>query len=112
MPKPTTRPLSHYAKNALKLFAQSIRERRIVGRITTTDLAVRAGISRALLQRIERGDPGASIGAYFEVAAIVGVTLFAEGRHELTGELKQIQANLVLLPKAIRAPRKAVKDDF
>ncbi|WP_246722226.1 helix-turn-helix transcriptional regulator [Rhizobium laguerreae] len=53
-----------------------IRRARIERKLTTQELADRAGISRGLLQRIEKGDPACAIGAFFEVSAIVGVRLF------------------------------------
>src|SRR5215470_14987400 len=75
MPK-TQHPLSPYAADALHLLGQLLRKSRIEKRMTTTEVAVRSGISRGLLHRIESGDPGCTIGAAFEVAAIVGLPLF------------------------------------
>jgi hypothetical protein len=69
-------------------------------------------MSRALLQRIEKGDPAANIGSYFEAASIVGVPLFEEDRHTMTARLRQSEEKRALLPKAVRKPRRAVKDDF
>ena len=80
--------------------------------MTTTDLAARAGISRALLQRIGRGDPGCSIGAVFEVATICGVPLFDQEPRQLTNHLALQREKMALLPKAVRVRRTGVKDDF
>ena len=80
--------------------------------MTTTDLAGRAGISRALLQRIERGDPGCSIGAVFEVATLSGAPLFAQDQRQLTPHMALPRDKMALLPKAVRARVKGVKDDF
>ena len=76
MVKPFSRQTSQYTHDALALLGQLVREARLGKAMTTTDLASRAGISRSLLQRIERGDPGCSIGVVFEVAALSGVPLF------------------------------------
>ena len=77
------------------------------------DTAERAGISRALLRRIENGDPGSSIGATFEVAAIVGIPLFETERSRLAAHLAHQADKLTLLPGVVRARRTAVvKDDF
>lgn len=57
----------------LALLGQLIRAGRIERKITAQELATRAGISRALLYRVEHGDPQCSIGAVFEAATIVGV---------------------------------------
>ena len=51
--------------------------------MTAADLASRAGISRAMLRRIGRGDPGRSIGVVFEVATIGGLSLFDQRQRQL-----------------------------
>jgi transcriptional regulator with XRE-family HTH domain len=112
MAKLATRPYSRYTQTALELFGQSIRAERIAGRMTTEQVAQRAGISRSLLQRIEKGDPGCAIGAAFEVAAIVGVPLFAADPADLASLSRASGEKLTLMPKAVRQSRKAVKDDF
>jgi ribosome-binding protein aMBF1 (putative translation factor) len=112
MVKPVSRPYSQHSLNALKLLGQLVREARINKALTTMDLSARAGISRALLQRIERGDPGCSIGAAFEVAAICGVPLFEQEQRQLASHLALHREKMALLPKAVRARVKGVKDDF
>lgn len=112
MAKPISRPYSQYSLEALELLGLLVREARLSKSLTTTDLATRAGISRALLQRIERGDPGCSIGAVFEVAAICGVSLFDLEQRQLTSNLTLHREKMTLLPKAVRIRSKGVKDDF
>lgn len=112
MPKTLNRPRSQYSRDALMLLGQLIREGRLSKALTTVDLAARAGISRALLQRIERGDPGCTIGAVFETAAICGVQLFDEDERPLAAHLARHSEKLALLPKAVRTSKKELKDDF
>ena len=112
MVKPVSRPFSQYSLDALALLGQLVREARLGKAMTTTDLASRAGISRALLQRIERGDAGCSIGVVFEVAAICGVPLFDLDQRQLATHLKLHGEKMSLLPKAVRISSKRVKDDF
>jgi transcriptional regulator with XRE-family HTH domain len=112
MVKPTSRSYSQYSLNALELLGQLVREARLSKVMTTTDLSSRAGISRALLQRIEQGDPGCSIGVVFEVAAICGVSLFKQEPKQLADHLALHREKMVLLPKAVRTSSKQVKDDF
>ncbi|MEY3706945.1 MAG: hypothetical protein RL585_1502 [Pseudomonadota bacterium] len=50
--------------------------------MTAADLASRAGISRAMLRRIGRGNPGRSIGVVFEVATIGGLSLFDQRQRQ------------------------------
>jgi len=112
MAKPHSRTWSRYNLQALSLLGNQIRESRIQARMTSAALAERAGISRSLLQRIEKGDPGCTIGAVFEVATIVGIPLFDADSRELDRRLRHSQEKQPLLPQAVRAPRKDVKDDF
>jgi len=112
VPKPLSRPYSRYSLDALELLGQLVREARVQKAMTTTELASRAGISRALLQRIERGDPGCSIGAVFEAAAICGVPLFEQDQRHLRAQLGQHREKMALLPKAVRVGARRVNDEF
>ena len=112
MVKPLSRPFSQYSLDALALLGQLVREARNAKAMTTTDLASRAGISRSLLQRIERGDPGCSIGVVFEVATICGVSLFEQEKRQLSSALSRHGEKMALLHKAVRPGFVGVKDDF
>jgi len=96
----------------MSLLGRTIRIARLERKLTTTEVAARAGISRPLLQRIEQGDPGTSLGAVFETAAVVGVPLFEAERDRLAMHSDHADAKLALLPKAARVRAKAVKDAF
>ncbi|MGE4552770.1 MAG: helix-turn-helix transcriptional regulator, partial [Desulfovibrionaceae bacterium] len=89
-----------------------IREGRMAARLTAEALAERAGISRALLHRMESGDPGCAVGAVLEVAAIVGVPLFDADADTMTILRSHSQEKRALLPKAVRTPAGDVQDDF
>lgn len=112
MPKPVNRATSRYAAEAMSYLGQLIRQRRIERKETVAELAERAGISRGLLQRVEKGDPGCSIGAVFEVAALVGIRLFDLDRERLVENNQQLGRILTLLPRVTRPAGKPVKDDF
>jgi DNA-binding XRE family transcriptional regulator len=112
MPKPSTRPCSRYSKDAAVLLGQLIRRARIERKFTAAELAQRAGLSRGLVQRIEKGDLGCAIGAVFEAAAIVGVRLFDADQATLSNTINANSTMLALLPKAVRTPRIEAKDDF
>jgi DNA-binding XRE family transcriptional regulator len=110
--KPVTRTYSRYTREALKFLGQMIKLGRIERKLTAQDLADRAGISRDLLVRIEKGDPKCGIGVVFELAALVGVRLFDAQTPSLAGHIKQAEEKLALLPKAVRKTTKAVDDEF
>ncbi|MBY3068508.1 helix-turn-helix transcriptional regulator [Rhizobium laguerreae] len=107
-----SRAYSRYSRDALLVFSQLIRRARIERKLTTQELADRAGISRGLLQRIEKGDPACAIGAFFEVAAIVGVRLFNADDATLATAISANNAILALLPKSVRPSSTQVNDDF
>jgi transcriptional regulator with XRE-family HTH domain len=111
MPK-TQHPLSPYAADAVALLGQLIRKARIERKLKAVEVADRAGISRGLLRRIETGDSGCTIGAVFEVAAIVGVRLFDTDQTSLSKAVETNREIMALLPKSVRNPRVEVDDDF
>lgn len=112
MAKPVTRTYSRYTRQALSLLGALLRAARIERKIGTQALAERAGISRDLLYRIEKGDPRCEIGVVFELAAILGVPLFESELGALQKRRREIEDRLTLLPRAVHAPRAEVQDDF
>jgi transcriptional regulator with XRE-family HTH domain len=57
----------------LDTWGRCIHAQRLRQRITAADLCERLGIAEATLRRIERGDPGASVGAYLTALLTLGV---------------------------------------
>ncbi|MES2825130.1 MAG: helix-turn-helix transcriptional regulator [Pseudomonadota bacterium] len=112
MPKSSTHAYSRYSLDALELMGNLIRESRVAANLTAEALAQRAGISRSLLHRIEKGDAGCTIGAVFEIAAILGIQLFDLDAKNLAMRLSYSTEKQALLPKAVRSSKKVVKDDF
>jgi transcriptional regulator with XRE-family HTH domain len=111
MKRSQVHPYSRITRHALTLLASQIKLARKQLRMTTQELADRAGISRGLVQRIEKGDPGCQIGAVFEAAAIVGVKLFGSDHAALSARIKESESQLALLPKRTH-PDKKVDDAF
>lgn len=112
MAKPAQKSYSRYASEAAELLGTAIRNARVERKLTVADVAERAGISRGLIGRIEKGEMGTSIGAAFEVAAIVGLRLFEAEPATLTRHLSMERDKLTLLPQSVRTGKKEVKDDF
>jgi DNA-binding XRE family transcriptional regulator len=106
------RTYSRVTREATELLGKLIRLGRKERKMTESDLAERAGIARATLQKIERGNLKCEIGLYFEVAVLVGVQLFeTESLQAFSMHLGRINDKLALLPQAVRTPVK-VDDDF
>jgi len=112
MAKPANRSYSRYAREAAQLLGLMIHNARIERELTVADISERAGVSRGLVHRIEKGDMGCSIGAAFELAAIVGLRLFEAEPTTLTRHLSMTRDKQTLLPKTVRPHTKKVKDEF
>lgn len=107
--KNITAPLP--VKRALRKLGQDIRDARRRRRIPVEIMAERASISRTTLNKVEKGDPGVSLGIYARV-------LFVLGMAERLGQLADVRSDdlgLALeeeqLPKRIRHPRRTRKPD-
>jgi len=107
-----TRTYSAYTLEAAYLLGKLVRYGRTSKKMTAQDLADRAGISRGLLLRIEKGDPKCELGSVFEVAALVGVKLFDADDNRLSANIELIESKLAVLPKTVHKQRKTVDDDF
>jgi len=94
-------------RRALRKLGQDIRDARLRRRIPTAVMAERASISRTTLNKIEKGDPGVSLGNYANV-------LFVLGMAERLGDLADVRTDVVgleleeeRLPQRIRKPRRS-----
>lgn len=105
------RVYSKHAKEAVFLLGQHIKLGRKKRKWSEQNLAGRAGISRATLQKIEAGEMSPSIGLVFEVAALVGVPLFEQDSRALAASIELTQSKIALLPKRIKN-KTMVDDDF
>lgn len=106
------RAYSKYANEAAFLLGQQIKLGRKERQWSEQNLAERAGISRATLQKIEAGEMSPSIGLVFEVAALVDVPLFDQENRILATSIELAQSKIALLPRRIRNKTRTVDDDF
>ena len=92
-------------RRALRKLGQDIRDARRRRRIPVAIMAERASISRVTLNKVEKGDPGVSLGIYASVLFVLGLVdrlaALADPRHDAVGlELEEEH-----LPQRIRHPR-------
>jgi len=103
----TIPPLPLPVKRALAKLGDDIRSARLRRRISTTIMAERAFITRTTLLKVERGDPGVSLGIYATVLFILGqiarLADLADARSDQVG----LQLEEERLPKRIRQPGKS-----
>lgn len=111
--KKLNRTYSPMARKAAELLGLMIRSARLERNMTAQDLAERAGVSRPLLSRVEKGDMTVSLGSVFEIAAIVGVPLFEVDNERLSARLAaERRSNSLLRQRAFQASRGKVDNDF
>lgn len=106
------RTYSKYSCDAVTLLGQLIKLGRKQRKWTEQNLAERAGISRATLQKIENGEMSCAIGLVFEVAALVGVNLFEQERIPLSASIEHTRDKIAVLPKRIHPTAMDVDDEF
>lgn len=98
-------PLPLPVRHALTKVGADLRDARRRRRIPTATMAERALISRTTLSKVEKGDPGVSLGIYATVLFVLGlegrVAELADARHDAVGLDLEAEA----LPKRIRARR-------
>ena len=107
------RAYSQYTLEALQLMGEQIKLGRKQCQWTEQQLSERAGISRSTLKKIEKGEGGSAIILVFEVAALVGVPLFAVDLASISKHRERIQDKVALLPKRLSSLNKCeIDDDF
>lgn len=106
------RTYSKYAQEAALLLGKQIKLARKQKKWSEKNLAERAGISRATLQKIENGQMTCAIGLVFEAATLVGVNLFQQDKLPISQRIEQANDKISLLPQRIQSQRKPVDDDF
>jgi transcriptional regulator with XRE-family HTH domain len=106
------RTYSQYTQEAAMLLGEQIKLGRKQRQWSEKNLADRAGISRATLQKIENGEMSCAVGLVFEVATLAGVKLFEPDSMPLSKHIEHTRDKIALLPQRIKATKKAVRDDF
>lgn len=106
------RTYSKYAQEAAVLMGEQIKLGRKQRRWSEKNLAERAGISRATLQKIENGEMSCAVGLVFEVATLVGIKLFESDNMRLSKHIEHTRDKIALLPQRMKVTKKAVRDDF
>src|SRR5712691_11034064 len=98
-----TPPLPLPVKRALAKLGEDIRSARLRRRIPTTVMAERAFITRMTLNKVERGDPGVSLGIYAVVLFVLGLTPRLAGVADARSDDVGLQLEEEHLPQRIRS---------
>lgn len=109
MKSQATSTLPRSARQALAKLGEDITVARKKRRISTVSMAERAFVSRSTYNKIEKGDPTVSFGAYATVLAILGM---ADGIGQLADRSRDtigLDIDEERLPQRIRSPRRKRK---
>lgn len=107
MTKPRTAPtLPIPVRRALRKLGEDIRDARRRRRIPVAIMAERASISRTTLNKVEKGAPGVSIGAYATVLFALGLADRLAGLADASADVVGLELEEEHLPQRIRRPRK------
>lgn len=68
-------PVPPNVETQLKTLGRRIRAQREQQKVTATDAAEAAGMSRVTLHRVEQGEPSVTMGAYLSALSAVGLSL-------------------------------------
>ena len=109
MKKPVRLPIP--VLRALHKVGQDIKDARRRRRIPIKLMAQRAGVSRATIGKIEKGDPTTSMGGYASALFVLGMTHrladVVDAAHDLTGRRLEDEK----LPQRVRLPSSGGGDD-
>ena len=103
------RTYSPHTVKALEILGKLIQLKRKERGLTLQQLAERAGVSRSLIQRLEKCDPGCEIGVAFEVAHLLGIELF-ESPVDQSTLIGILTDKIALLPASVRDSKKEVSN--
>ncbi len=102
----TNPPLPLPVRRALAKLGEDIRAARLRRRIPMTLMAERAFVTRTTLSKVEKGDPGVSLGIYATVLFILGLTSRLEDLADVKNDALGLQLEDERLPKRVRRPRR------
>lgn len=103
-------PLPVPVRRSLYKLGQDIRDARRRRRITAKLMAERAGISRATVSKIERGDQATSLGNYASILFVLGMINRLSDLADATSDLTGRQLEEERLPQRVRLPRQSKVD--
>jgi transcriptional regulator with XRE-family HTH domain len=93
-------------KRALRKLGQDIRDARRRRRIPMQIMAERASTTRVTLSKVEKGDPGVSMGIYARVLFVLGMAERLAELADVTSDALGLELEEERLPQRIRRSNK------
>lgn len=99
-------PLFPESKKLLMIFGENIKLARLRRKLSMMQVSQRAGLSRATLVKVEKGDPTVSMGSYFQVLFVLRLEkdFLKVARDDELGRKLQ-DANLITKKRAPKAKK-------
>jgi DNA-binding XRE family transcriptional regulator len=97
-------------QRALRKLGLDLRDARRRRRIPTALMAERASISRTTLNKVEKGDPGVSLGHYATVLFVLGLQDRIGDLADVTSDVVGLELDEERLPRRIRLPRRKAEE--
>ena len=98
-------------RRALHNLGQDIRDARRRRRIPVQIMAERASISRTTLNKVERGDPGVSMGIYARVLFVLGMVERLADLADVRSDALGLELEEAQLPQRIRRAQRPRKPE-
>ena len=90
----------------LRKLGGDIRDARLRRRVPTKIMAERASVSRTTLNKVEKGDPGVSLGIYATVLFVLGLVDSLGDLADIRGDAVGLELVEESLPQRIRGSKK------
>jgi len=97
-------------RRALRKLGKDLRDARRRRRIPVRIMAERASISRMTLNKVEKGDPGVSLGIYARVLFVLGMVERLADLADVRSDALGLELAEENLPQRIRTSRRGSKD--
>jgi len=94
-------------RRALRKLGGDIRDARLRRRIPTKIMAERASISRTTLNKVEKGEPGVSLGIYATVLFVLGMSNRLAELADMKTDTVGLELEEENLPQRIRRPTRS-----
>jgi DNA-binding XRE family transcriptional regulator len=96
-------------RRALYKLGRDIRDARLRRRIATAIMAQRASISRTTLNKVEKGDPGVSLGNYAAVLFVLGLSDRLSTLADVRSDAVGLELDEENLPRRIRRQTRGMR---
>ena len=93
-------------RRIVRKLGRDVRDARLRRRIPTAIMAERASISRTTLNKVEKGDPGVSLGIYATVLFVLGLSDRLADLADIRSDTVGLELEEENLPQRIRRSKK------